>query len=79
MKEKNQQTGALISIAGIIGGVSIVIVTIFAIFIPDQITVSAYIVGILAVMALGLGKFAAAASSHKHVDTRQPRDPKPES
>jgi hypothetical protein len=46
---------AMVYLAGTIAGISVAIVAIFAIFARQQIIVSAYVVGALCVLGLGLG------------------------
>ena len=52
------QTNPLVGIAGTIGGISIAIVTILAIFAKDQLYVAAWVVGALAIMGAVLGLVA---------------------
>ncbi|MDQ8205120.1 hypothetical protein [Pelagicoccus sp. SDUM812003] len=59
MSEKTNTLKALVGISAIIGGVSIVVVTFFAIFAPQQIAASAWIVGALCAMGSALGYLSA--------------------
>lgn len=47
-----------VGIAGAVGGISIAIVAIFAIFAPEQLKYSPYVVGALALMGIFMGFFA---------------------
>ena len=46
---------AMVYLGGTIAGISVAVVAIFAIFAREQIIVSAYIVGALCILGLGLG------------------------
>ena len=52
----------VVGIASVIGGISLCIVIIVAIFAKDQLAVAAWIVAALAIMGLGLGFFASRGS-----------------
>ena len=54
-----QKTHPAVSIAAVIGGISLSFVVVIAIFASDQLLLAAWIVTALAVMGLGLGIFAA--------------------
>lgn len=58
MKNSNLLNSALIGIAAIIGGVSLVTVTLIAIPSPDNLAIAPWIVGILSVLGVALGYFA---------------------
>jgi hypothetical protein len=51
-----------VGIAGVIGGISIAIVTVIAVLARDQLAIAAWIVGALAIMGIGLGFFASRMS-----------------
>ena len=51
-----------VSIAGVIGGISVAIVAIIVVFTKDQLSVAAWIVAALAVMGIVLGFFASKSS-----------------
>lgn len=55
MKNSNLLNSALIGIAAIIGGVSLVTVTLIAIPSPDNLAIAPWIVGILSVLEVALG------------------------
>ena len=57
-----QERNPFVSIAGVIGGIAVAIVAIIAVLVRDQLWVSAWIVGALAVMGIALGYFAAKGS-----------------
>ena len=52
----------VVGIASVIGGISLCIVVMVAIFAKDQLAVAAWIVAALAIMGLGLGFFASRGS-----------------
>jgi len=52
----------VVGIASVIGGISLCIVIMVAIFAKDQLAVAAWIVAALAIMGLGLGFFASRGS-----------------
>ena len=58
----NQKGNPVVGIASVIGGISLCIVIIVAIFAKDQLAVAAWIVAALAIMGLGLGFFASRGS-----------------
>ncbi len=64
MESKNKNANVLVQIAAIIGAFAIPIVAIFAIFAKNQMVVSAYIVGALCIMGLGLGSIYARSQGH---------------
>jgi Zn-dependent protease len=53
-----QKPNPAVSIAGVIGGISLCIVGVILVFAKDQLSIAAWIVAALAVMGLGLGFFA---------------------
>ena len=53
----------VVGIASVIGGISLCIVVMVAIFAKDQLAVAAWIVAALAIMGLGLGFFASRGRS----------------
>lgn len=55
MNEKKRNENACVGIAAMIGGVSISVVALFAIFAPGSMAVSAWIVGSLCAMGIVLG------------------------
>ncbi|MDQ8182548.1 hypothetical protein [Pelagicoccus sp. SDUM812005] len=55
MNDKIFNTKACVGIAAIVGGVSAVTVTLFAIFSPGNLAPAAWMVGSLCAMGLGLG------------------------
>jgi Zn-dependent protease len=57
-----QKGNPVVGIAGVIGGISLSIVVVFAIFAEDQLSVAPWIVGALAVMGIVLGFFASKPS-----------------
>jgi Zn-dependent protease len=58
----DQKGGPLVSIASVIGGISVVIVAIIAVLAEDQLSVAVWIVAALAIMGIGLGFFASKSS-----------------
>ena len=56
MKEHKKDT--IVGVAGVVGGISLCIVAILAIFAKDQLAVAPWIVAALAIMGIGLGYFA---------------------
>lgn len=57
-----QKGNPFVGIAGVIGGISIVIVVVIAVLAKDQLSVAAWIVAALAIMGMGLGFFASKGS-----------------
>jgi hypothetical protein len=53
-----EKANPFMGIAGAVGGVSLCIVTVIAIFAREQLWVAAWIVAALALMGVGLGFFA---------------------
>ena len=58
MKNIKERNAALLGIAAIIGGVSLVMVTLIAIFSPSSLSVAPWIVGGLTVLGIALGYFS---------------------
>ena len=61
----HQKSHPAVGIAGVIGGISLCIVTVIAIFARNQLFVAAWIVGPLALMGIGLGYFASKTSKRQ--------------
>ena len=57
-----QKRNPVVGIASVIGGISLCIVAVIAIFAKDQLSVAAWIVAALAIMGIGLGFFASKVS-----------------
>ena len=57
-----QKGSPLVSIARVIGGVSVAIVAIIVVFAKDQLSVAVWVVAALAIMGIGLGFFALKSS-----------------
>ena len=53
-----QKGNPVVGIASVIGGISLCIVAVIAIFAKDQLSVAPWIVAALAIMGIGLGFFA---------------------
>jgi hypothetical protein len=60
---------SMVYLAGTIAGISVGIVAVFAIFVPEQMLACALIVGALCIMGLGLGMIM---SRHASQDARLP-------
>jgi hypothetical protein len=60
-----QKGNPVVGIAGVIGGISLCIVAVIAIFAKDQLSVAAWIVAALAAMGIGLGIFASKGSQRE--------------
>jgi hypothetical protein len=60
-----QKSNPVVGIAGVIGGISLCIVAVIAIFAKDQLSVAAWIVAALAAMGIGLGIFASKGSQRE--------------
>jgi len=58
----DQKGNPVVGIASVIGGISLSIVTVIAIFAKDQLSVAPWIVAALAIMGIGLGFFASKGS-----------------
>ena len=57
-----QKSNPVVGIAGVIGAISLCIVSVIAIFAKDQLSVAAWIVAALAAMGIVLGFFASKMS-----------------
>jgi hypothetical protein len=57
-----QKRNPVVGIASVIGGISLCIVAVIAIFAKDQLLVAPWIIAALAIMGIGLGFFASKAS-----------------
>jgi hypothetical protein len=57
-----QKRNPVVGIASVIGGISLCIVVVIAIFAKDQLSVAPWIVAALAIMGIGLGFFASKVS-----------------
>lgn len=57
-----QKGNPVVGIASVIGGISLCIVAVIAIFAKDQLSVAPWIVAALAIMDIGLGFFASKVS-----------------
>ncbi len=55
MSEERDRGNPLVALAGVVCGMSALIVTILAIFAKDQLNMAPWIVGALAVMGIALG------------------------
>lgn len=68
-----QKGNPVVGIAGVIGGISLSIVAVLAIFAKDQLPVAPWIVAALAIMGIGLGFSASKMSKPKQPerDTEQ--------
>lgn len=55
MNEKSRSSSAIVGITAIIGGVSLVAVALVAIFSPQNLTVTPWIIGGLSTMGIALG------------------------
>jgi hypothetical protein len=60
-----QKGNPVVSIASVIGGISLCIVAVIAIFAKDQLSVAPWIVAALAIMGIGLGFFASKVSKRQ--------------
>jgi hypothetical protein len=58
----NQKGNPVVGIASVIGGISLCIVAVIAIFAKDQLSVAPWIVAALAIMGIALGFFASKMS-----------------
>ena len=58
----DQKGVPVVGIAGVVGGVSVTIVALFAVFMKEQIVVAAWIVTALAIMGIALGYIASKKS-----------------
>jgi hypothetical protein len=62
---------AMVSLAGVTGGISLAVVAVIAVFASDEMMVSAYVVGILGATALALGGLMSRhAARHGEADPR---------
>ena len=59
--EETKQSNTYVGIAGTIGGISVAIVAVIAIFSAKNLYIAAWIVGALALMGIVLGAFASKA------------------
>jgi len=57
-----QKRNPVVGIASVIGGISLCIVAVIAIFAKDQLSVAPWIVAALAIMGIALGFFASKMS-----------------
>jgi Zn-dependent protease len=57
-----QKGNPIVSIASVIGGISVAIVAVIAVLAKDQLSVAPWIVAALAIMGIVLGFFASKAS-----------------
>jgi len=57
-----QKGNPVVGIASVIGGISLCIVAVIAIFAKDQLSVAPWIVAALAIMGIALGFFASKVS-----------------